>query len=187
MSFFRTLILLLVTLAGFSAGAALGHRARPALRSDTPRPSAADFAAILFCWSGVILSLISGIGVGRIAAFWALTGLVIALAFHRLQKPLPEGTPQHGIPRGQTHRPAGLDQKTRGQKLWNDWKTFAKGVGGFQSRVFLMGFYYLALAPFGILVGWLGDPLNLKSTPHESFWSPKETAGEELDNGRRQF
>lgn len=187
MSFFRTLILLLVTLAGFSTGTVLGHRAKPGLRSDNPRPTAADFAAILFCWCGVILSLISGVAAGRIAAFWALTGLIIAFAFRRLQKPLPEGARQHGIPSGQTHRPAPLDQKRREQKLWDGWKTFANAVGGFQSRVFLIGLYYLALAPFGILVGWLGDPLNLKPTPRESFWRPKEAAGEELDDARRQF
>lgn len=187
MSFFRTLILMLVTLAGFSMGAVLGHWAKPGIRSANPRPTATDFAAVLFCWCGVILSLISGVEAVRIAAFGALTGLVIAFAFHRLRKPLPEGTHERGISSDQAHRPAPFDQKRRKQKLWNDWKTFANAVGGFQSRVFLIGLYYLALAPFGVLVGWLGDPLNLKPTPRESFWSPKDAAGEELASARRQF
>ena len=187
MSFFRLLILLLVTLAGFSTGAVLGHRAKPGLRIDNPRPTPADFAAILFCWSGVILSLISGVAAGRIAAFGAFSGLIIAFAFHRLRKPLPEGTTPRGVPSNQTQRPAPLDQRRRTQKLRDDWKTFASAVGGFQSRVFLIGLYYVALTPFGILVGWLRDPLNLKPSPHDSFWKPKEAAGEGLENARRQF
>lgn len=59
MSFFRLLILLLVTLAGFSTGAVLGHGAKSASRSDIPRPCLADFAAIFLCWAGVIVSVLS--------------------------------------------------------------------------------------------------------------------------------
>jgi len=187
MSFFRTLILLLVTLAGFSMGAVLGHRAKPGLQSDNPRPSLGDFAAILFCWSGVVLSLISGIKAGLTAVVWALTGLIIAFGFHRLRKPLPEAIRSRGIPSDQAHGPAPLNQEGRMRKFWDAWKTFAKAVGGFQSRVFLIGLYYLALAPFGIFVGWLRDPLKLKPSDQRSFWTPKAPSGETLDEARRQF
>jgi len=187
MSFFRLLALLLVTLAGFSTGAALGHRAKRASRSDVPHPGLPDFAAILLCWSGVFISLISGFEAGRTAALWTVTGLIIAFALHRLQKRTPDDARKHATPGDENGRcgPPGASRPL--PSAWDGWKTFARAVGGFQSRVILSGLYFVALAPFGIFVGWLGDPLKIKSGARDSYWKPKQPTGENLDAARRQF
>ena len=185
MSFFRTLALLLIALAGFSTGAVLGHGAKSASRSDMPRPCLADFAAIFLCWSGVIVSLISGFEPWRTAAVWTLVGLVIAFALHRLQKQPLDDARRRAAQKAEKSKSAQRLASTPGNG-WEGWKTIAQAIGGFQNRVLLNGLYYLALAPFGILVGWLGDPLKLKPSPQESFWGPKETSSESLDESRRQ-
>jgi hypothetical protein len=73
------------------------------------------------------------------------------------------------------------------RRLWVGWKSIAHKIGTFQSRVLLTGFYFLILAPFGLGVRLLSDPLRLKRQ-HHSHWLGKENAtADSREHARRQF
>jgi hypothetical protein len=80
-------------------------------------------------------------------------------------------------------------QERRGvlKGLWESWKGFAREMGNYQSRVLLTFFYFVAVAPFGLLVRLFGDPLRTKLSTGPSFWVPRAPANTELDEARRQF
>jgi hypothetical protein len=48
------------------------------------------------------------------------------------------------------------------RKIWHTWQQFGQMMGDFIARVLLTIFYFTILAPFGIGVRLLADPLTLK-------------------------
>jgi hypothetical protein len=70
--------------------------------------------------------------------------------------------------------------------LWERWKVIARKIGDFQSRVMLLVFYFVILAPFGVAVRMLSDPLRLRRQDL-SLWLPKERKTTALwESARRQ-
>ena len=73
-------------------------------------------------------------------------------------------------------------------RLWEAWKSFARAMGGFQSRILLGLFYFLIVTPFGIGVRVFGDPLLLRRARRSSNWVPRSEATEAgLNEARKQF
>lgn len=70
--------------------------------------------------------------------------------------------------------------------LWTVWKALAKQVGRAQSRLLLVAFYLIVLAPFALFVRICKDPLRLKGF-QESNWIPRQIQSDDLDGARRQF
>jgi hypothetical protein len=70
--------------------------------------------------------------------------------------------------------------------LWEAWKRFAHRFGNFQSRLFLLIFYYIVAAPFALALKLLSDPLRLRATT--GAWTPRrQPAGDALSAARREF
>lgn len=57
------------------------------------------------------------------------------------------------------------------KRIWECWKVIAHAIGNFQARLLLALFYFLLLAPFGLGVRLLSDPLGLRKKGH-AYWSP---------------
>jgi hypothetical protein len=72
-------------------------------------------------------------------------------------------------------------------RIWGTWKTFSAALGDFQSRIILMLFYFTIVAPFGLLVRLLGDPLNRKGFQQASAWPERPSSPSTLEEGRQQF
>jgi len=72
-------------------------------------------------------------------------------------------------------------------RLWGIWRNLSKRVGRFQSRIFLLLFYFSILAPFALAVKIFADSLNIKHCWLESYWLPKMEAKVDLEQFRRQF
>jgi hypothetical protein len=73
------------------------------------------------------------------------------------------------------------------RRLWERWKVVARKIGDVQSRLLLCLFYVIILAPFGITVRMLPDPLQLRWQRH-AHWLPKEHKATAVrENARRQF
>jgi len=67
------------------------------------------------------------------------------------------------------------------------WKRVAKRIGDFQARAILTVFYFLVVAPFALLIRWLGDPLCIKPGAFRG-WRPKTvTQGTPMEKATRQF
>jgi hypothetical protein len=72
-------------------------------------------------------------------------------------------------------------------RLWARWKVIARKIGDVQSKLMLCVFYFVILAPFGLVVRMWSDPLRL--TRHGmSQWLPiARNAAAPQAHARRQF
>jgi hypothetical protein len=72
--------------------------------------------------------------------------------------------------------------------FWEGWKSFARSMGGFQSRILMGLFYFFIVTPFGVSLHIFGDPLHLRPTKESSDWIPrKDPTNIGLDEVRKQF
>jgi hypothetical protein len=72
-------------------------------------------------------------------------------------------------------------------RLWARWKVIARKIGDVQSRLLLCVFYFVILAPFGVAVRLLSDPLRL-GREGSSHWRPlARRVAAPQDHARRQF
>jgi GNAT superfamily N-acetyltransferase len=190
LGFLRAVGALLVITAAFSSGAVLGHRRQPRRRGAFARPRMLDGALLLLCWIGAVVISRSGQGFGKALLVGAFSALVLAFGHHcgvtRSAEEVVHTDPSSMVsprPESVIHPHA----RAHGiRRLLVRWRSFARDVGGFQSRLFLSALYFLVLAPFGILAGRWGDPLKIKQASRDSYWEPKEATGEGLADARRQ-
>ena len=159
------LALILISMFAYSAGAV----SSAALRIE-PKPQLADLFFLLLIWTGAIWT--------RLALDWnkwllMLGWLVLAYLAGRLSW---------------LKRSKKLPQRQDGpKKLWFQWKAFSRRTGGFQSRLILSFFFFLAVAPFGLAVKIFRDPLRLRKGHQETYWLDKKETADDLEQSRRQF
>jgi hypothetical protein len=190
LGFLRAVGALLVITAAFSTGAALGHRIRPRQTGSFARPGMLDGALLLFCWIGAVVIGRSGYGFGKALLIGLFSALILALGRHCGVARSAEGVAHTDPSSMVSPRPdSGIHPRVPPhgvRRILARWRSFARDVGGFQSRLFLSAVYFLVLAPFGILVGRLSDPLKIRQAARDSYWEPKEATGESLAEARRQ-
>lgn len=71
------------------------------------------------------------------------------------------------------------------RRAWEAWKRFGKKVGDLQARVLLTIFYFLILAPFGLVMRG-ADPLGLRHPGAGWRVRPPVPAGDPVARARRQ-
>lgn len=70
--------------------------------------------------------------------------------------------------------------------LIDRWKAIARSIGVFQTRLFLLLFYYVFMVPFALIVAIFKDPLSLKKPPPSSNWLPRITRDHSLNELKQQ-
>lgn len=175
MEAFSFLVLILLSLTGYSGGA-VGRAGKLA----NLKPQLIDLILVLIIWGGAISSrIIFGFNRWLLILVWVLLSAAVgyfAVAFRRAPRP----------------------SKTRAEQteeisasffkgLWERWKNFSKRMGGFQSRIILSIFYFLFVTPFALAVKTFSDRLRLKHHPADSYWLEKREAESGLEELRRQF
>lgn len=70
--------------------------------------------------------------------------------------------------------------------IWRRWLVLAHKIGTFQSRILLTLFYFVILAPFGLAVRALSDPLHVKSRSAPAGWVQRATRDVDLAAAKRQ-
>ena len=70
--------------------------------------------------------------------------------------------------------------------IWDHWKRMARAVGVVQTRILMVGFYFVFVFPLGLVMRVSGDPLHLKQRSG-SNWTPHRDQEANLDTARRQF
>jgi hypothetical protein len=60
-------------------------------------------------------------------------------------------------------------------------------MGNFQSRILLILFYFAIVTPFGLLVRWTSDPLQVRHKGQPSLWTERPASDANLGDARRQF
>ena len=177
MGFVSGLMLVLLTLVGYSSGCVLasrGYKIAPGLR---------DLAVTLVLWIGALISR-NALGKWWAILVWLVVGEVAGALVIVLQRSI--------LPLTKTeHTTLGLFQpETKGRflrRLWQRWKAFATDLGDFQGRILLIWFYFVIVTPFGLLVCLSSDPLNLRIEQKTTGWVKRPAGNPDLDNARRQF
>jgi hypothetical protein len=73
------------------------------------------------------------------------------------------------------------------RQKWETWKVFSATLGDFQSRIVLMLLYFTVVAPFGLGLRLLSDPLRIKGSRQETAWLERAPIQITLDEARQQF
>lgn len=74
------------------------------------------------------------------------------------------------------------------RRFWNNWTTFARSMGDYQSRMLLTLLYFVVVSPFGVATRAFGNSLNLGVAHKSSYWLARsESALSSLDASRRQY
>jgi hypothetical protein len=72
------------------------------------------------------------------------------------------------------------------RKLWQSWKAFGQWLGDQVARVFLVVFYFTVALPFGLLVRWTQDPLEVKPKPKWG-WTPRQSGAQTIAQAERPY
>ncbi|PWH18528.1 MAG: hypothetical protein DDG58_06405 [Ardenticatenia bacterium] len=146
-----SIALVLLTLTGYSAGAALGARGR------IPVPGLLDLLAIVLLWVGAISSR-TALGRWPAIGVWVLAGLLVGLV----------------LTRARLAQYSNAERNARAANVWQAWKAFARRMGNYQGRVIMALLYFTVVLPFGAAATLLGDPLGIKRKRGASNWQPKQ-------------
>ncbi len=161
--------LVLLTLVGYSAGAAacVGREKQPVPRlPDLPLAAMVIVAALLLRpdlgrWPSIAVGVAAGFGVGWLAL-------------------LPR---RGGLPETPVREVSGGSAMGRG---WRRWKVFAGRMGNFQGRMVLSLFYMTFAVPFALLARFLTNPLGRGKPPGWHRRGP-EDRDRNVDQARNQF
>jgi hypothetical protein len=163
MELLSVLALIFVTLAGYSAGVALGARGRPMA------PVMLDLLLVIALWTGGVLLRAE---IGRWPALGAgLTGGLICGAAHASLRARRRAA--------QPEEPVTPERTARG------WRAFALRLGNFQGRMLMAFFYFIVVTPFALVAR-----IATKPPPREpgSYWTRRNlVSGSEMERARRQY
>jgi len=151
MEFVSSLALILLTLTGYSGGAALGARQR------LPLPARLDLLVVAGLWAGALLSR-NELGRWTAIGVWLATGLVVGAVLAAARRT----------------RYAKAKPEPAAANPWQAWKRFARRMGNYQSRALMAFLYFTLLLPFGLGVRLLSDPLHIKRRRSVSTWHAKQ-------------
>lgn len=70
------------------------------------------------------------------------------------------------------------------KKFWVKWLEFGRWLGDMVARVVLVAFYFTIALPFGLLVRFAQDPLDLRGPVK---WTPRETRDRQISDAKRSF
>ena len=77
--------------------------------------------------------------------------------------------------------------KGRTSHGWSRWREMSQKAADVQARVLLTVFYFTLMAPFGIMMGIVKDPLRVKQRPTGTYWLERKPVSESLADAHRQF
>jgi hypothetical protein len=170
MTFLHGLALVLLTMVGYTSGAASVAGRRQPVPFLTDLPVLGILWAASFFFSGDL-----GRWPGIAAAFGAAFAVSLLITLLRMNSlpPAPKTTSREGAATPGSWR-----------RLLGGWKAFSRRMGNYQGRLILAFFYFTVVLPFGLPVRLLSDPLSLRKRPG---WIDRHSGGDSMDHARLQF
>jgi len=77
--------------------------------------------------------------------------------------------------------------KTAVARTWRTWSELTRCMGDFQARLVLTLLYFSWIAPFGLLLRLLGDPLDIRGVPKSTAWKKRAAQKRDMQSLRSQF
>jgi hypothetical protein len=169
MNLLSAFALIMLVLVGYSSGLALVGRGRTLV-------AILDLILITGLWL-LAFAFRSQLGHWLSLLVWFLVALLTAVLVARL-RPGENGSSSHAAP-----LPSDL---TWFQALATRWRNFALEMGNIQSRLLAGFFYFIVVAPFGLIARLASDPLDLNPPVRASSWHQRDSAKDSLESARRQ-
>jgi hypothetical protein len=164
--------LILITLAAYSAGVALGTG-----KGAESKPGIADILIMLALWTAALASRsVFHFGKWLSIPIWLVLGLAAGGLAGLVRRPVAK-------------KPAEPDPVPAGgawTRAWGRWKAFSLRMGSFQSRIILSLIYFIFILPFGLGVRLFSDPMLIRKKKVPSYWLPKREFPATLDEFKRQ-
>lgn len=175
MGWISYIVLILVSLAGYSGGA-VGR----AGKNSEPKPSLADLVFIIFIWGGAVYARLAlAIDKWLLILLCGILSVTIGIAVYSFKRlDVKTGTGLQEVEKV----PAGVVKK-----IWERWKQFSKRMGSFQSRMILAFLFFLVVSPFALAVKIFSDPLKIRSQSSESYWISRQEMTTDMESHRKQF
>jgi hypothetical protein len=170
MTFLHGLALVLLTMVGYTSGAASVAGRRQPVPFLTDLPVLGILWAASFALSGVL-----GRWPGIAAAFGAAFAVSLLVTLLRMNSLPP--APKRALQ-------AGACPRKPCARMLDGWKAFSRRMGNYQGRLILAFFYFTVVLPFGLPVRLLSDPLSLRRHPG---WVGRHSGGDSMDHARLQF
>ena len=178
MNILSFIVLILLSLVGYSSGAVLKGG-----KASEIKPRIFDLLIILAIWSGALYSRLTfSINKWLLIAIWLGISFVFGIVIGSFRKIENKKKSESPATAPSPDRPL--------KRLWKKWQGFSLRMGTFQSRVLLSFFYFIFLTPISLIVKLVSDPLNIKHRNQGasgSFWLKKEAISSKIADFRRQF
>ena len=169
MKVLHVLALILFSMLGHSLGA-VAFRKRREVAPDPP--DILFFVAIIV----VALSLRWGINRWIEKAIWSAVGF--------LGGALITTWKSMRVADAESHYGPAISKSNR--RFTEAVKSLGSMVGGYQSRFLLTIFYFIVIAPFGLITRLSSNPLRTDTDSTRSNWVKREKAGTDIDSARGQ-
>lgn len=171
MEILSALVLILLSLAGYSSGSVLGGKDRQV------KPGLFDLLLILLIWMGALASR-PALGKWPAILVWLLGGMLVG-ALHALlrRSRLPILNAEKSIPAGGSVL----------RRAWDGWMGFARRMGDFQGRFLLHFFYFIIVTPFAVIARLFMPPLQAKPAGSDSSWLERQETTATIEQAKRQF
>ncbi len=182
MEILRIIVLALLTMAGYSSGVTLAAREREFL------PRILDLLVAALLWLALFW-LRPQMGRWAVLGAAVLLSLVVGYLLTAARMRHVDDTavipkselPEHAREKGDTAVSGGIFKRG-----WRRWNHFAGKMGNVQGRLLMGYFYFIVVAPFGVIARLFSDPLNIKKRPEQSEWHPKEPTDLTIQGAREQ-
>lgn len=169
------IVLILLSLVGFSAGAVA-----KAGKSVQLRPQIIDLILISVIWAGAIYSrIVLDLNKWLVILLWLVLSSLIGMLCVWPRNFAREEASRKKIPKETARNLL--------QGLWQSWGSFSIRMGNFQSGIVLSLFFFTVVSPFALAVKMFSDPLRIRYRGNESHWLPKMRSETNLERFKRQF
>jgi len=170
-----SVVLILLSMAGYSAGA-VGK----AGKFRELKPQILDLILVVIVWTGAIYSRIAlDVNNWFLILIWVVISIIIGI-----MAVIPRKLSKEMSSKGKLQKATSENFLKR---TWQRWKNFSKRMESFQSRVILSLFFFLFVSPFALAVKIFSDPLKIKPQGGKSYWQPRRELTPDLDHFRKQF
>lgn len=172
MNVLSVLFFMILIMVAYSCGATIivgrGRAAAPGL---------ADLGGLSLLWI-LGISTQSALGKGHAMLVWLPTAVLLGscLTRVRLESLQTQAMPPETARRGKWWR-----------SIWEGWKSYATRMGNYQGRMMLAVVYFAVITPWGLIVRFFSDPLQVRSSSTASFWIQREALQADMEESKRQF
>jgi len=174
------IVLLLLSLLGYSIGAAI-----KAGKSADLKPRIADVVLIPVIWAAAVYSRLAlDWNKWLMILIWLALGIFIGLIAVWPPKALHKATSGEKVLTGAKSVDS---SRNLFKRLWNKFKDFMNRAGSFQSRIVLSLFFFIVVTPIALAVKASSDPLKIKHEDTDSHWLSKAKIENNLEQFRKQF